>query len=104
MPEFDPFARETVECPYRLYDEIRREGPVFRIERGGQFVVSRYDDLRAAVMNPAVFSSELVAVPSPDGIADLGALQGRGEEGLPPPVLAISDPPTHTRHRKLLTR
>ena len=104
MPEFDPFARETIECPYRLYDEIRSHCPVMRIERGGHFVVSRYADLRAAVMDPSTFSSELVAVPTPDGIADLAELQGRADAGLPPPVLAIADPPVHTRHRKLLTR
>ena len=104
MAEFDPFAPETIECPYRLYEQIRRECPVHQSPRGGHFVVSRYRDLRAAVMNPAKFSSELMAVPTPDGIVDLGALQGRGEGGLPPPVLAVSDPPVHTRHRKLLTR
>jgi cytochrome P450 family 144 len=104
MADFDPFAPETIECPYGLYDEIRRECPVHRSPRGGHFVVSRHADLRAAVMNAAQFSSELVAVPTPDGIADLGTLQGRGSEGLPPAVLAIADPPVHTRHRKLLTR
>jgi cytochrome P450 len=104
MADFDPFDAETIECPYRSYEQIRRECPVHKSPRGGHFVVSRYQDLRAAVMDPAKFSSELVAVPTPDGIADLGALQGRAEEGLPPPVLAIADPPVHTRHRKLLTR
>src|SRR2546423_3483589 len=100
MAEFDPFAAETIECPYRLYEQIRRECAVHQSPRGGHFVVSRYRDLRAAVMNPAKFSSELMAVPTPDGIVDLGALQGRGEGGLSPPGLVVSDPSRPNRQPK----
>src|SRR5438067_1514795 len=104
MADFDPFAPETIECPYRLYEQIRRDCPVHQSPRRGHFVVSRYQDLRGAVMNPGKVSPELMAGPAPGGIVDLGAVPGRGEGGLPPPVLAVSDPPVHTRHRKLLTR
>src|ERR1043166_6659124 len=100
MAEFDPFAPETIECPYRLYEQIRRDCPVHQSPRGGHFVVSRNRDLRAAMMNPAKFSSALMGACIPAGIGALGALLGRGQAGLPPPLLAVSDPPVHTRHRK----
>jgi len=50
---FDPFDPETIECPYAFYAALRDGAPVFRMPRGGHFVVSRFEDARAVAMNRA---------------------------------------------------
>jgi cytochrome P450 len=101
---FDPFSPQTVECPFPFYSALRRDAPVYLVPGAGHFVVSRAEEIRAVVTHPEIFSSELVAVPTPNGVTRLDHIEGPSSDGGPANTLAIADPPAHTRHRKLLTR
>ena len=69
-PEFDDFklwdpSSWTVGHPHEFYRKMRSEAPVMWSELGrkgrvgaGFWSLTRYDDLKAAELNPAVFSSE----------------------------------------------
>ncbi len=58
VSEFNPFAPETVECPYPFYAAMRREAPVYEVPGMGFFIVSRYEDLQFVLTHPELFSSK----------------------------------------------
>ncbi|MCA1833249.1 MAG: cytochrome P450 [Actinomycetota bacterium] len=100
----DPFSGSSLEDPYRLYERLRHDAPVYQLPETGIWFVTRHDDLVEAASKPEIFSSHIsaivyagagtnaVVVPAdPDAI---GAVD----------VLATQDPPVHTAQRKLLNR
>jgi cytochrome P450 len=88
-PHYDPFDYAHHEDPYAAYRRLRDEAPVYRNEQYGFYALSRYADCLAALRNHRVFSSA----------------EGTSLEPLKAqvPTLLNSDPPTHTRLRKLLS-
>ncbi|SCG77008.1 cytochrome P450 [Micromonospora coxensis] len=86
--DFDPFSPEMMADPYPVYATLlRADGPVY-LDRRGIWIVSGYDDVRAAAKDHERFSSA-------DGIAyDKSSL----------PILFGVDPPDHTRLRRLINR
>jgi cytochrome P450 len=48
---------DVQECPYEAYAALRDEAPVFKDPKSGYFVVTRYDDVRAFLLDPETFSS-----------------------------------------------
>lgn len=58
----DLFADTALDDPYPLYEVLRRMGPAVWLERHDAWFVGRYEDVKAALSRPEVFSSE-------DGIA-----------------------------------
>src|SRR4051794_22530543 len=57
-PEIDFFDAATNSCPYHAYKTLRDDAPVRLDPRTGQYVVTRYDDLRAILMDTERFSNE----------------------------------------------
>ena len=82
--DFDPFDHETAADPYPAYRKLLAGGPVHYNPRRGIFILSRYEDVRAAARADDKLSS-----------AD-GVTYGR----LRLPVLLTTDAPAHTRMRK----
>ncbi|MFK7975237.1 MAG: cytochrome P450 [Halioglobus sp.] len=83
---FDP---DVASDPYPHYKRWREEAPVFRDDETGQWVISRYEDVKSALKNPALFSSSAFA-DSPESAVAL-------------PLLS-DDPPRHTQLRTLVNR
>lgn len=98
---FDPFEGEPTQI-YPLYAEARRSEPVFFSPEIGYWVITRYDDVRAALGgDPEVFSAAVVL----DLITPLCPAAGKiaMEHGIQiSPSVVDEDPPIHTRHRKSL--
>ena len=93
-------------CPYPLYGRLRAEQPVYRMPETGFYVVTRYDDVRRVLQDTENFSN---AGPRPSGELQGGtmAIHHRmlAERGWTPvDTLQRSDPPAHTRYRKLVNR
>lgn len=92
---------EVLVDPRPLYDQLRREAPVWRVPGQDTFLVSDPGLIREAVGRPGDFSSNLVTLlrrdvdgrPVPYDLVPFGD---------PMHVLATADPPIHTRHRRLL--
>jgi cytochrome P450 len=95
------FSDEVLADPGPLYDQLRREAPVWRIPGQDSYLVSDPRLIREAVGRTSEFSSNLVS------------LLYRDESGCPISfdmaplgdaihVLAVADPPAHAVHRKLL--
>jgi len=76
--------------PYPIYDRLRSDTPVFQVGDTNLYAIARYDDVLAALKAPDVFSSVV------------GELELSGQ--MTTPVMLFSDPPMHTRLRKLVAK
>lgn len=104
---YRPFSRAVQADPYPFYDELRANNPVCHLAAEDLWVLSRYDDVLAAVRDPASFSSQR-------GMSDLmlGAGGGRSAEEVPAfladmigrRVLIAVDPPDHAVLRRLTAK
>ena len=92
---FDHHTAEWVEDPYTVYRELRNECPVaFTEAHGGFWLLSRYQDVREALLDWQTFSSNhpgRVAIP-------------HTRPGAHPGIPIEFDPPEHTRYRDLVSR
>ncbi|MEU1184258.1 cytochrome P450 [Streptomyces sp. NPDC005820] len=99
----DLFGEGFVRDPYPWLDELRSESPVHYDPGTGLWLVSRYDDVRRVLLDPARFRPDnaLHAVtPLP-----VGALRALARAGFTlPPALANNGGPSHTGLRRLVTR
>ncbi|HSJ63379.1 MAG TPA: hypothetical protein VK922_05655 [Gemmatimonadaceae bacterium] len=89
---FDPAIRED---PFPTYHRMRTDAPVCRVEPGGFYALTRYDDIVAAFRDTETYSSSgFRAVLAP-------AWVGRNPSA---ESLIVLDPPVHTRQRSLVSR
>ncbi len=100
--EFDPFDPETIENPYPFFAALRREAPLYELPNGAYWLVSRYEDCRKVALDTDTFSSQMVGVMIGESGATPRLLPL--SDGIGTNVLAIADPPEHTRQRKLANR
>lgn len=99
MIDLDPFSPAALEDPYPLYDRLRDEAPVWEVPDTGLHLVTGHDQILSVVNDPETYSSRLVALLLAGG-EGVTLVEG-GEAMGPADVLAVSDPPDHTRHRRL---
>jgi cytochrome P450 len=97
MITYDVRSADVLRDPYPHYAQLRTEAPVYWVESGGFWAVSRYADAVRVLNDPATFSSAAerdafpLMVASPDSPNT-------------PRALTASDPPVHTLLRKLVVR
>ena len=90
--------------PWDFFKLLHEQCPVYQMPETGAFVITRYDDLRRVLKNPDTFSSD-VRVAGMGQFADLQQSvlrEGGGWEHVQ--TLQRTDPPVHSRYRKLLDR
>ena len=92
--DYNPFLPEVKANPYPYYAHLRRQAPVYHVEAAGLWAVSRYDDVLYVLRSPQLFSSTVLIA------ALLGDLHPVPEAA----NLIASDPPVHSRLRKLVNR
>ncbi|KUO09966.1 cytochrome [Streptomyces sp. DSM 15324] len=99
----DLFGAGFVRDPYPWLDALRADSPVHHDPATGLWLVSRYDDIRRVLLDPAGFHPDnaLHAVtPLP-----VGALRALARAGFAlPPALANNGGPSHAGLRRLVTR
>jgi cytochrome P450 len=84
--QFNPHLPEFVEDPLPAYRWLRDEAPVFHVESEDIWILSRYDDIVAAVRDWQTFSQRESV--------------GYSRVKDPRPVLTATDPPLHTTLRR----
>lgn len=95
-------------CPYTMYDQLRREAPVFRNPETGVWMVTRAADVLAMVKDPGTFSSRWMSRMGGPGFSmnpprdAVCAVFDDGGYPLPE-ILSFADPPEQTQHRALVT-
>ena len=94
------FSVLGIEDPYPIYAELRDKAPVHLIPELGIWVLSRFDDIQVALRAPDAFSSvQPLEMRRP--IRNQRLLDAMRE--MAPLSLISSDPPDHTRLRKLVS-
>jgi cytochrome P450 len=88
----DVFSDEFREDPYPFYAALRRDRPVYREPRHGGYLLTRFDDVLAALLDHETFSSAQGPAPMAMPAQNLT------------PVLAGTDPPYHDQLRALVSR
>jgi cytochrome P450 len=58
-PDVNFFDRETIDCPYHAYRALRDEAPVWVDPVTGWFVLTRYEDIRAALLDTGRFTNRV---------------------------------------------
>jgi cytochrome P450 len=107
LTDFDPFAPEVLADPYPHYARLRDEAPVCWIPDLGMWMVTRYDDVAAVLHDPLTFSSAEGMGALMTGRVGRNRVDARAFFGLDireMRVLIATDPPDHTRLRRLLSR
>ena len=89
MSDYDPLSPATLADPGAQWTPLLRDAPVHRYDRFDPpfYTLSRHADVKAALLDIATFSSEW----------------GQGPRFTPPSGL-LSDPPEHTRFRRIVQR
>ncbi|HEV7685706.1 MAG TPA: cytochrome P450 [Acidimicrobiia bacterium] len=105
---FDPFAEAVFADPAPWYALMRKEQPVFRVPGLGFYLVTRHEDVVAAVRDTDTFSNRFTSPGlalgrgSPAIQEELDAILAGGYPRTP--TLLTNDPPAHTRFRRLVSR
>jgi len=93
------------DCPFPAYELLQREAPVFYDRRAGFWVITRYDDIRRILTDPARFSSSAtveLARESVDPVRASAIREIYEAEGLQPmPTLSLLDDPRHKEIRAI---
>ncbi len=91
---YDPYDIGINADPYPVFRRLRDEAPLYYNEQYDFYAVSRYEDVERGLTDAKKYISGRGAV--------LEVMQANME--LPPGTLIFEDPPTHTIHRRLLSR
>jgi cytochrome P450 len=95
--DFNPFAAEIIENPYPGFALLRKYAPVYEVEGLFMRIISRYDDVVAALRDTGSFSSTIIDA---SFSGEYSPVPG-GSSGY---NMMAMDPPEHIRLRRLVTR
>lgn len=100
--EYNPFAGSHLQNPYPFFAQLRKEAPVTFNPMLGMWLISRHDDITEVLKNPGQYSSAGIIANGSELTPEAQAILGPG------PLISDSplntDPPAHTRLRRLLQR
>ncbi len=102
LPEYDPSDPAMVANPYPVFQRLQDDDPVHWSADLNAWVLTRYDDVRAALSDPRLSADRinpfLDHLPADEraAVAAVGAMLGRWA--------VFVDPPLHTRLRSLMNK
>ena len=91
---YDQYSVEINADPYPVYRRLRDEAPIYYNETHDFFAVSRFEDVEKGLLDAQTYISGRGAI--------LEVI--KADIAMPPGVIIFEDPPTHTIHRRLLSR
>lgn len=103
------FGPDTVTDPYAVFGSLRERDPVHWSDEVDGWVLTRFDDVRAVLHDPR-FSSRVLDASAPPAADGTTASATRTAEALAGAYtfvnnsLVFSDPPAHTRLRRLVSQ
>lgn len=97
----DPAVQEDW---YPTYDRLRNEQPVYRVPETGEFILTRYTDIRRVLADPELFPNHWSASKDFNLIRSPRALAIYREKGWQRYAPLASNPPLHRHYRVLVNR
>ena len=91
---YDPYDVDIDDDPYPTWARLRDEAPLYRNDEHGFYALSRWDDVRPALLDWDTYRS---------GRGTVLEIVKAGVQ-IPPGILLFEDPPIHDAHRALLSR
>lgn len=91
---YDPYDVDIDDDPYPTWRRLRDEAPLYRNDELDFWALSRWDDVKPALLDWDTFRS---------GHGTVLDIIAAGVE-IPPGILLFEDPPIHDAHRALLSR
>lgn len=98
--QVDLLASEQVKCPWKSYEVLREQAPVWHDPRTGAYVVSRYEDVRRVLLDPELFAANLSEGDDTSRPEIRALYEQKGM--LPATSLSGLDDPYHRQVRKLM--
>lgn len=95
---------ETRRCPFPTYHKLRAESPVYRDPVSGNYVLTRYEDVRRAVLNKTLSAKTGVIQTRKSSVSDQVDRMYEEEGYLPVDTLVTNDPPSHRHFRTLVDK
>ena len=109
--DFNFLDAEIQDCPYEAYQALRDHAPVYQDPQTGQYVISRFDDLREVLLDTENFGNGGNRDAQAEARPVLSERQQRTlkvyEENkgwLPEPTLAARDDPNHRQMRNMFDK
>ena len=99
VSQFNPFAPETIECPFPFYAAMRTEVIVYQLPGMDFFIVNTHEDIKKIARDTETFSSKTgpgVRTEPPQEVVEI-----LKPGWLPVATLLTNDPPAHRRYRSL---
>jgi cytochrome P450 len=102
----DPYADEFQQSPFATYAALRASAPVYQVPGHGFYMVTTYALIREALHDPVTYANSVTSArrtePAPEIAGEIERIRA---QGFPyQSALGLSDPPRHTRYRKLVQR
>ena len=91
MIEYDPYSDAVMKDPWPFYEELRRDAPVFYLERYDTWFLSRFEDIRRSTIDD-VFTAEQGVTP------EMVVLKAPPP---PDPVFSMLDMPRQRAYRRI---
>lgn len=99
-----PLSREYLSCPFATDDVLRRQEPVPHADDEDAWLITRYEDVQAALRNTEDFSNRFGRVLRSHDRLSPEALEIIAEGWGPKDTLFTVDPPEHRRFRSLVSK
>ncbi|HLK75612.1 MAG TPA: cytochrome P450 [Streptosporangiaceae bacterium] len=106
LPHVDPYSDEFQQNPFPAYAALRATAPVYRVPGHGFYLITTHTLIREVLHDPVTYANSVTSArrtePPPEIAAEIEKIraQGFGYQS----ALGLSDPPRHTRYRKLVQR
>jgi cytochrome P450 len=98
LDDVDFYSPDVQVCPFPFYRALRESRPVYQLPGTNIYVLSRHRDVLEAFTRPNIFSSHRPSLGGAD--PEFLAILAHGYRA--EPTLTTSDPPAHTKYRKLI--
>lgn len=95
---------ETRRCPFPAYHKLRAEAPVYQDPVSGNYVLTRYEDVRRAVLNKTLSVKTGVIQTRKSSVSDQVDRMFEEQGYLPVDTLVTNDPPSHKHFRVLVDK
>ena len=105
--EVNFFDAEVQDCPYPSYQVLRDQAPVYQDPRTGQYVITRFEDLRQVLLDTESFGNGLGGAREAVQLSERAQRTRKLYEDhgwVPAPTLAARDDPNHRQMRNMFDK